>query len=943
MKKKRNTTYKDNHFFGNLLFTLFCLIGATFSIYLFFKSFNQALVKINEKPIATISFKYKTAQRKFLDRVIWDRLRNDSPVYNGDIIRTAPLSEATIWFSDGNVMELYENTMAQVFLNEAGVAADLTEGNVSLDSGESSKGITLNSSGNVLKIESGTKANAQQSKQGESLKVLVQEGKATLESTPVIGEQAEVHQIESGNALVVDSKGVTEKIIMTQMVNPLPNSKILYHDEKEYSVQFDWIKENFTDDKQVLLEISDSKDFSNLVYSSSFTTENSTNVNLPNGTWYYRINPVTTENSEKQVDENVVEKMVGSEGKLNLMYAPSPNLLVPSIDYNYIYRTKKPSVRFIWEENQYATSWQLEIADNQDMRNPVIQQRTSTPSSIINDLGNGTYFWRVTPYYTINNTGLKAPSTIRRFTIEQSGELNSPSLLLPINNGNLDTSSNEGFNFSWKNENEAMNYTITISKNKNLSSPILKEDISDNYYSINPQSLNINDGVYYWGVTQTDTEGNVSKISEVRSVIAAKGNLFQRTVFPPNDYSVSEGRLADISFTWKTNIPYATRYQVAKDENFKNLVIDERISLSSATAKELPKGEYYWRIKADTNEIDYSTQAKKFTIIPLLDIPRTDVPKNRAKVVVRPKIPYDFSWKAVQEAEYYSVKLYRINGKTEELAYEQNLIEGTKISIDMEEMIDGEYRWTIQAFADETENSTRRNGYLGDYKFTLKHLVPIKLLSPIDNESVDGISAIKNPGKAKWSTVEEAKNSTFYLSKNKNPVVNPIMKVKNPKKEVQLDRLQQGTYYWTIQAETSDNLDISAENPQVFYVTKIPPLNDITETTPENDAIFDVNYLRNNQKIDFSWNKIPSAEKYQFTIRDKNNKIIVDILTQDTKFTLDDIGVLDRGNFTWTIQAQNFFDKVLFQSSKTVSSDFIIDLPEAKQQKIKMNGVLYGK
>ena len=65
--------------------------------------------KLNEQPIATITLKYKTAPRKFMDRVVWDRLRQDSPVYNGDTIHTATLSEANTWLNDGNVMEVIEN------------------------------------------------------------------------------------------------------------------------------------------------------------------------------------------------------------------------------------------------------------------------------------------------------------------------------------------------------------------------------------------------------------------------------------------------------------------------------------------------------------------------------------------------------------------------------------------------------------------------------------------------------------------------------------------------------------------------------------------------------------------------------------------------------------------------------------------------------------------
>ena len=117
MKKKTRSRSRNNLLLPFSITICICLIGATTNSWLFYNSFFRALTKLNEQPIATITFKYKTAQRKFLDRVVWDRLRQDSPLYNGDTIHTAALSEATVWFNDGNVMNLMENTMAQVFLN----------------------------------------------------------------------------------------------------------------------------------------------------------------------------------------------------------------------------------------------------------------------------------------------------------------------------------------------------------------------------------------------------------------------------------------------------------------------------------------------------------------------------------------------------------------------------------------------------------------------------------------------------------------------------------------------------------------------------------------------------------------------------------------------------------------------------------------------------------
>ena len=96
MKKRTKYRLKNDLAVPFRIAVVICLFGAGTSYYLFHTNFFRALSKLDEEPIATITFKYRTAQRKFLDRVVWDRLRQNSPVYNGDIIHTAELSEATV-------------------------------------------------------------------------------------------------------------------------------------------------------------------------------------------------------------------------------------------------------------------------------------------------------------------------------------------------------------------------------------------------------------------------------------------------------------------------------------------------------------------------------------------------------------------------------------------------------------------------------------------------------------------------------------------------------------------------------------------------------------------------------------------------------------------------------------------------------------------------------
>ena len=96
---------------------LICLAGMSLSLNAFVRELNRALVKFNEEPVATITFKYRSAQRRIDERVLWDRLRQESPIYNLDTIRTAERSEATLHFPDGNSVALSENTMIQVIVD----------------------------------------------------------------------------------------------------------------------------------------------------------------------------------------------------------------------------------------------------------------------------------------------------------------------------------------------------------------------------------------------------------------------------------------------------------------------------------------------------------------------------------------------------------------------------------------------------------------------------------------------------------------------------------------------------------------------------------------------------------------------------------------------------------------------------------------------------------
>ncbi|MDR1868412.1 MAG: hypothetical protein LBQ82_00330, partial [Treponema sp.] len=135
MQKKKSTSSR----LIDAAVILFCIAGFFLSGAAFWNEYDRTMSKLNEEPIGTITYKKRTVQRKFLERLAWDRLRQESTVYNGDTIRTIEVSETAITFKDLKTrLVLGENTLIQIFYSEEhGVMVDFSGKSMAVDSGDS--------------------------------------------------------------------------------------------------------------------------------------------------------------------------------------------------------------------------------------------------------------------------------------------------------------------------------------------------------------------------------------------------------------------------------------------------------------------------------------------------------------------------------------------------------------------------------------------------------------------------------------------------------------------------------------------------------------------------------------------------------------------------------------------------------------------------------------
>ena len=986
MQKKIKSKQNDSLFKYFVITIFICLIGAFISSALFYKGFFRALTKLNEEPIATITFKYKTAQRKFLERVVWDRLRQNSPVYNGDTIHTENLAEATVYFIDGNVMNLSENTMAQVFLSEDQLlTAELTDGYATVDAGEAGAGVVLVADGMEIALEAGSSVGAGIESKSKTSGVV---GESSLEKEEVQKETEDKRglsvQVLKGNAVVQSEDGTKVDVVEGQgiafdkqgqslpvlvVTNPLPNSKILSTTQEKVLVPFKWNfgETKISENQKVYLTVAIDKDFENIVALEDITNQNEKQIQLDAEKYFWKVSVVEDATKEKV--------LTSQSGKLQIIESLKPNQIVPAENASFSYRSRIPSIRFMWDEANQATSYKVEIATNPSMENPIVEQRTNLTSLIISTLEFGNYYWRVTPYYTINNLGFANPSEVKSFSVERKSVLKKPSLYVPLDNGIVNTDEEIGsIAFSWKRESEAESYIVKIANNSELKNPFIIETTKDNFFTFDTKNVEkkLKDGKWFWSVTVQDFEGTLSEASDIRTFFAMKGKPEQHLIEPFDGFKVADSFVFDTKFTWKKNFPesFESYLQISKNQDFRKIEKEEKVLGNSFSGANLKEGVYYWRLKS-VNTIDGSefvTSGRKIDVVGNLAAANLIEPTDR--IIARENVPCEFKWSEVSDASYYKLMIYK---KSDNKLVLEDVIYDTEYKTDLfhNSIFEDKtmYRWELQAHANAIPGiSSRRTGKIAEGEFLFARLRPVSIDFPPKNYVLKGEDAILKPITAKWSSVDKVKSAQFVLRKVDEE--RPIEVIKIPTDEqmkgefkiapnkVLLDTpdgIKSGRYEIVVYAQTLDDIDISNTEEKYlgkFTVLPIEPL-DKTKNLQVSPQSFDIEYLKNQKNpktITFKWGKVSKATEYHFEIIDQKGKsVLSEIIKDKTSYLLDFVKLPDaqkrifsNGNFTWTVKGVRRIDSdkdgkldKIFQEGAESESSFNTNIPTPTKSKAK--------
>jgi len=246
--------------FRDFVVALLCLSVVAYSINLFRLDLFNTINLQNVKPVGTLIIKNNTVQRRIADRVLWDRLSVESPVYLGDLIRVADMSSAVLNI-EGQQIDLGENTLIRIQLapNGEGLQIELSEGNIGITVTEESvnqgyKPLQLNMNGRVVETSAGASITASASNEGTSIQV--------NEGTVTYVEGTSSKEIASGEQLSLNNEGIEVLLPSLVVTQPHFNARYEKNSAQGAVIFFTWNRINMHPQDLLRLEIAADRNFS---------------------------------------------------------------------------------------------------------------------------------------------------------------------------------------------------------------------------------------------------------------------------------------------------------------------------------------------------------------------------------------------------------------------------------------------------------------------------------------------------------------------------------------------------------------------------------------------------------------------------------------------------------------------------------------------------------
>lgn len=936
----------------DLFVVILCLFVCAYSFKLFYAEYNRNTIRDDKAVIAQVVRKSNISQRKFSDRVVWERVQNDTLLYNGDILRTGDNSETTMQFTDLQI-DMGENSMMQIFYSkDEGISVSVNKGNIELDASDSVNEVQLKLlNGTVVNVKKGSRLSAQIDSQAGENFIVVSSGQAVIQNS-----EGNEQIVNSGESVKENKDGELQQQAITITSIPLVANIVRFENE-DVVIPYKWNASAEYKDTPVIIQLSkresfntielasEQKDLSQITIPAKMITTGTLSA-VENKKFYWRIFP------KGEMDKKVT-------GVVNIISIPEVKLLSPINDSYFHYTNELVSVPFSWDGNDYVTSYKLEVAKDNNFRNKVFEENIKNSRTNLTTLEAGEYFWRIIPFYSIENIGNKIEKSVGKFTIVKD-EINEPPILkFPAENDVISLGDNNSqLLFMWESFVDKASYKLLVSDKRDFSNLVIKEETPAKSVAKNVNINTLAPGIYYWKVVRNSPQENhtvesKTALFEVKKTVAEASRL----LYPPENYSVSKQKFDKTNFVWAVSSSYKdskTYYvlEVCEDKNFQKNVVEIITDKTQLSQINLPAGNYFWRVGIKLSEtekpVEY-TEIRSFNILGALGKAEIVAPESGGTVIIGDSRTVTAEWTVVPDADYYTVKL--IDSDNSKVVTEYKKVAKSSVRLELPSEVKVNQSRTrlkvqVQPYSEAEGNVDARDGEVSEISFVVRKPMPITLSSPADKTEV--ITAMETEMQFAWKVHDKADEIEFILKKqNSSGVMKTIKSVKTKDEAIKVGDLTAGTYEWTVKGSSKKGYSLDAVDSRRFTIIEKQLLPKPVLVSPVNNFVIDGNYLQNNKTIKFTWNKSENAGYYSFALYSigKNGaakKLLSSDNIKSTEYILKDFSVLDVGTFEWRVVAYSKDAKGRIQKSETSTSSFKIQFELPSDVETIDPGRMYG-
>ena len=473
----------------DITIVIICLAGACFFGAAFWQEYNSTLVRLDEEPVGIIIFRKGVAQRRFIDRNMWDRLHQATPVYQGDTIRTIERSEAIVILKDQVThLSMEERTMIQVFFDgRRGANIDFSGGYLGVSSENESVFVT---SGNSTITVAGQ---ARMNKDEEGLVISVLDGTANFDGT----------EIEAGGILALDSYGQIDTNPIIAMTSFGSSAFILGAHSEAVPVIFSWNSANFNEDSFVIVQVALDRGFNQIVQSKDVSDASSVSIYLESGNYWWRAFPASADRRQPASRHPA--------GSLEVIPTAAVHLRSPPNGEALTFRSDS-LIPLSWSAVENAIAYLVEISANADMSLPVVSRYVETNSVVQTALDFGRWYWSVTPVFPPIFIGSGSVSAVSSFTVVQGNPtIAKPVLTFPLQDGRvyIDFAGGQtNHRLFWAHDQNADSWLVELADNPYMLNPVMTKNTSFNYFLL-PQNLLQENKIWYWHIIALGGESPV--------------------------------------------------------------------------------------------------------------------------------------------------------------------------------------------------------------------------------------------------------------------------------------------------------------------------------------------------------------------------------------------------------------------------------------------------